>query len=44
MTAATYTHLRNHYDFVERGLIDIKGKGPMNTYLLSPPPMPATRL
>ncbi len=44
VTAATYTHLRNHYDFVERGLIDIKGKGPMNTYLLSPPPMPATRL
>ena len=34
VTAATYKRLRNDYEFEERGLIEVKGKGEMQTYLL----------
>lgn len=30
----TYLLLKDHYVFSDRGSIDVKGKGPMNTYLL----------
>ena len=30
----TYNKLKNNFTFKERGLIDIKGKGGMKTYLL----------
>jgi class 3 adenylate cyclase len=34
VTEATYQHLRNAYAFESRGTIDVRGKGPMSTYLL----------
>jgi class 3 adenylate cyclase len=34
VSAATYKRLREAYRFTARGLIDVKGKGPMRTYLL----------
>jgi PAS domain S-box-containing protein len=34
VTQATYERLKNSYHFVERGVVSIKGKGEMNTYLL----------
>jgi class 3 adenylate cyclase len=34
VTDMTYQHLRSHYLFEERGLIQVKGKGEMRTYLL----------
>ncbi len=33
-TAATYELLKDHYDFEDRGLITVKGKGDMHVYLL----------
>jgi class 3 adenylate cyclase len=35
VTSETYELLKNHYIFVERGIIDIKGRGEMKTYLLT---------
>ena len=35
VTAATYELLRDKYLFEERGVISVKGKGDMNTYLLT---------
>jgi class 3 adenylate cyclase len=34
VTESTYQLLRERYAFVDRGVIDVKGKGPMHTYLL----------
>ncbi len=34
MSASTYEILRDRYTFVDRGMIDVKGKGPMRTYFL----------
>ena len=34
VSAAVYEKLRGRYDFTERGLIPIKGKGELSTYLL----------
>jgi class 3 adenylate cyclase len=34
VTTSTYELLRNQYIFEERGLIHVKGKGEMTTYLL----------
>ncbi|NJK69280.1 MAG: response regulator [Microcoleus sp. CSU_2_2] len=34
VTVATYDRLRDKYDFEERGIIQVKGKGDMMTYLL----------
>ena len=34
VTAATYERLKDKYEFEDRGKIQIKGKGEMNTYLL----------
>ncbi len=34
VTPAVYTRLRNDYEFRERGTVDVKGKGPITTYLL----------
>ena len=34
VTAATYELLRDKYLFEERGIISVKGKGEMTTYLL----------
>jgi adenylate cyclase len=34
VTEATYELLRHHYTFVERGKVNVKGKGPMQTYWL----------
>jgi len=34
VTAATYKRLRHQYNFRERGLVNIKGKGEMSTYWL----------
>ena len=34
VTQATYNYLANKYKFQERGVIDVKGKGEMKTYLL----------
>jgi adenylate cyclase len=34
VTEATYQHLRDAYAFEPRGTIDVRGKGPMSTYLL----------
>jgi class 3 adenylate cyclase len=44
VTEATYQHLRDAYAFEPRGTIDVRGKGPMSTYLLvgrKIPPSPA---
>ncbi|MEG3923537.1 adenylate/guanylate cyclase domain-containing protein [Microcoleus sp. D3_18a_C4] len=35
VTQSTYDILRNKYLFENRGIIHIKGKGDMNTYLLA---------
>lgn len=34
VTETTYNKLKNLYDFEERGMIVIKGKGEMSTYWL----------
>ena len=34
VTQAVYERLRDRYVFEPRGIIDVKGKGPMNTYFL----------
>jgi class 3 adenylate cyclase len=34
VTEASYRHLKDAYSFEPRGTIDIRGKGPMTTYLL----------
>jgi class 3 adenylate cyclase len=34
VTDTTYQLLQQQYDFEERGLVDIKGKGEMRTYFL----------
>jgi adenylate cyclase len=34
VTQRAYEHLRERYDFRPRGTIDVKGKGPMTTYVL----------
>ena len=34
VTDATYQHLRDKYQLEERGVVDIKGKGEMNVYML----------
>ena len=34
VTETTYHHLKAHYTFEERGLIEVKGKGSMRTYLM----------
>jgi class 3 adenylate cyclase/HAMP domain-containing protein len=34
VTQSTYDQLRDEFDFEPRGTVDIKGKGPMQTYLL----------
>jgi class 3 adenylate cyclase len=42
VTERTYQHLRNRYELQPRGNVDIKGKGPLATYLLvgRAPPSP----
>jgi adenylate cyclase len=37
VTESTYRILHNDYPFVPRGSVEIKGKGPMSTYLLDRP-------
>jgi PAS domain S-box-containing protein len=37
VTAATYERLKDQYVFVQRGPIEVKGKGEMTTYLLTGP-------
>jgi adenylate cyclase len=34
VSPATYTQLRDHYEFTSRGVVEIPGKGQMRTYLL----------
>ena len=34
VTVVTYQHLEVKYQFEERGVVDIKGKGDMNVYML----------
>lgn len=34
ITEATYRHLKDHYEFTDRGMVVIKGKGEMHTYIL----------
>ncbi|MGC1395576.1 MAG: adenylate/guanylate cyclase domain-containing protein, partial [Coleofasciculaceae cyanobacterium] len=36
VTEETYQRLKNQYIFEDRGLIQVKGKGKMNCYLLEP--------
>ena len=33
--SSTYTRLRDRYQLEERGEVQVKGKGPMTTYLLT---------
>jgi adenylate cyclase len=42
VTASTYERLRGRYRLEERGTVDVKGKGPMATYLLLGP-IPSSR-
>ncbi|MGE5658953.1 MAG: adenylate/guanylate cyclase domain-containing protein [Actinomycetota bacterium] len=35
VTESTYDRLKNHYQFEQRGTINVKGKGEMTTYLLT---------
>ncbi|QQE67306.1 adenylate/guanylate cyclase domain-containing protein [Leptolyngbya sp. BL0902] len=37
VSEATYHHLKDHYAFEARGTVNIKGRGPMTTYLYSGP-------
>ena len=37
VSATTYERLRDRFRFEERGVIEVKGKGPMTTYFLSSP-------
>ncbi len=37
VTESIFNHLNDHYHFTSRGIIDVKGKGPMNTYFLLGP-------
>jgi len=37
VAATTYERLRDHFRFEERGVIEVKGKGPMTTYFLISP-------
>lgn len=34
VTQRTYEHLRNRYHLRQRGTIEVKGKGPMTTFML----------
>jgi hypothetical protein len=34
VTEATYLRLRHRYHFEDRGVTEVKGKGPIRTYLL----------
>ncbi len=34
VTEATYNYLKDQYNFEDRGLIEVKGKGKMHTYIL----------
>ncbi len=34
VTEATYQKLKNQFEFEERGIITVKGKGKMSTYFL----------
>ena len=34
VTEATYERLKDSFEFERRGVIDVKGKGKMTTYLL----------
>jgi guanylate cyclase len=34
VSESTYAYLEGSFDFEPRGTIDVKGKGPMKTYLL----------
>jgi adenylate cyclase len=35
VTERAYTRLREHYDFEDRGMLEVKGKGAMRAYLLT---------
>jgi class 3 adenylate cyclase len=35
VSESTYWHLRDRYDLTARGPIDVKGKGPINTWTLN---------
>lgn len=41
VSATTYAHLQDKYDFEDRGCIHIKGRGEMHTYLYLQPRLPA---
>jgi class 3 adenylate cyclase len=38
---STYERLRDRYDFIERGLIEVKGRGPVSTWFLLGPSIDA---